>query len=159
MLRRWRGAVFVAAAAWLPTGCGDGSGPGQDVLPPTLTGTWVADMGCRPHCGFTLSSVANPADTLNATQLLGLSTEIGMQRNGRFLLTFRPGTDTPLEGTARVEGALLIVTGAAGTADTMEYVVSGTTLDLRFRRIYTLFDFNGDGVPDPARARGIFVRR
>lgn len=144
----------AAAAAVALAACGDTTGSGGS-LPDNLVGTWVADQGCVPNCGFTLALVANPADTLNVTQLMGIATEIQMTRQGRFTLITRPTTTGAVSGTARSEGSTLIVTGA-GTVDTMDYAVAGGRLDLRIRRIYEL-DING--TIHPARARGIFVRQ
>jgi hypothetical protein len=156
-----RSATYVSCLAVLlalTTGCGDGAGP-DPVIPALLVGNWVAEPACLPHCGFTLTSVASPSDSVNATAFVGMTTEIGIRADGRFTLAFYPGGGTPLPGTAHVAGSMLIVRDAAGVVDTMDYVVTTSTLDLRFRRVFTSFDFTGDGTPDPARARGVFVKR
>jgi hypothetical protein len=151
-------ALLPAALLALATACSDGSGP-DNVLPAALVGNWVAEPACLPNCGFTLTSVANPADSVNATAFVGMTTEIAMRADGRFTLTFMPGGGTPVPGTAHVSGSMLIVRDAAGVVDTMDYTVTASVLDVRFRRIFTSFDFTGDGEPDPARARGVFLKR
>jgi hypothetical protein len=151
-------AVLPAALLALATGCGNGAGP-DDIIPAALVGNWVAEPACLPNCGFTLTSTANPADSVNATAFVGMTTEIGIRGDGRFTLAFSPGGGAPQPGTAHVSGNMLIVRDAAGVVDTMDYTVTPSALDLRFRRIFTSFDFNGDGAADPARARGVFVKR
>ncbi|CAN5895166.1 hypothetical protein BH23GEM9_BH23GEM9_30860 [soil metagenome] len=148
-------AVVMAVVV---SGCSDSSGPG-DMVPAALVGTWVAEPACLPLCGFTLSSVANPADSVNATAVLGIETEISMTRAGVFRLVTRPGPPS-LPGTVRAEaGNILVVTDALGVVDTLDYTASATHLHLRFRRTFLAFDFTGDGTFDPANARGSFQRR
>jgi hypothetical protein len=149
---------FSAALLALATGCSDSSAP-ADALPAALVGNWVAEPACLPNCGFTLRSVANAADSVNATAFVGMTTEISMRADGRFTLAFMPGGGTPMPGTAHVSGSMLIVRDAAGVVDTMDYTVTASVLDLRFRRTFTSFDFTGDGEPDPAHARGVFLRK
>jgi hypothetical protein len=134
---------------------GDGTGPGE-VLPAELVATWAADPACLPACGFTLSHVANPSDSLNITSAVGISTEITLTRNGTFRMRTRPGPDTASTAKVRAQAGMLIVTDAMGTVDTLDYTVTASTLNLRFRRTFAVFDFTGDGVPDPAHARGAF---
>jgi hypothetical protein len=137
---------------------GDAAAPGA-TLPAELVATWVAEPACLPACGFTLSHVANPADSVNITASVGISTEIAMTRDGTFRMRTRPGPDTASTARVRAEGAMLIVTDAAGTVDTLDYAVTATSLRLQFRRKFSVFDFTGDGVPDPATAVGHFRRR
>jgi hypothetical protein len=151
-------ATVATVAAWSALACGDGTGPGEQV-PAELVGLWVAEPACVPQCGFTLASVANPADSLNATALLGISTEITMTRNGTFKLQTRPGPDSGAAGTVQVRPGMLIVRDPAGVVDTLDYQLSGNYLRLQFRRTFDTFDFTGDGVNDPAYARGSFQRR
>ena len=127
-------------------------------LPAELVGTWAAEPACLPHCGFTLTSVADPADSLNATAW-GLTTEISMTAAGAFRLSVRPGPDTASTAAVRAEGATLIVTDPAGAVDTLDYSLNVDLLTLRFRRVFTVVDFNDDGVADPAHARGTFRKR
>jgi hypothetical protein len=133
--------VVLGVAILLLGGCGgDGTGP-ADVVPAALAATWVAEPACLPQCGFTLSSVANPADSINVTAYAGISTEITMTRQGTFLLRLRPGPDTASTASVRVEPGVLIVTDAGGVTDTLDYTLAG------------------DGTNDPAHARGSFRRR
>ena len=138
--------------------CGDDGAPRGDI-PAELVATWVAEPACRPQCGFTLASVADPADSLNVTSFGGLTTELSIASNGTFRVASRPGADTISAGRARVEGSMLIVTDAAGTVDTLDYALTGAYLDLVFRREFVVLDFDGDGVLDPATARGRFRKR
>lgn len=138
--------------------CGDGTGPG-DAVPAALAARWVAEPACLPSCGFSLISMANPTDSLNVTSFAGLTTEITVNRGGTFRLAFRPGPDTATTASVRAEGSMLIVTDAAGTVDTLDYVLREPYLDLQFRRAFVVLDFDGDGTPDSARARGTFQRK
>jgi hypothetical protein len=152
--------LAVLSSLLLLAACGDGAGPGEPVIPDALVGTWVAEPACLPNCGFTFISVANPQDTLNATAFVGVTTEIGIHASGRFTLFFMPGGgQAPTEGTAWTSGNRLMVRDGAGAVDTLEYTVGAGVLELRFLGIVDAFDFNGDGTPDPARARAVLRRR
>jgi hypothetical protein len=157
--RRAVAALGLATLAGLGACGGDGTGPGAEVVPAELVGRWVAEPACLPLCGFTLSSVANPADSINVTSFAGISTEITMTREGTFRLLTRPGPDTASTATVRVIPGALVVTDRLGTVDTLDYQLAGEYLRLQFRRTFTAFDFTGDGVNDPANARGSFRRR
>jgi hypothetical protein len=157
-MRDARSAALAAATIALVACGGDAAGP-ADAVPAELAATWVAEPACLPHCGFTLASVANPADSINVTAFAGLSTEIAMTRDGTFRLRTRPGPDTASVARVRAVARMLIVTDAAGTVDTLDYALAGQYLQLRFRRPFAVFDFTGDGRNDPAHARGTFRRR
>jgi hypothetical protein len=157
--RRALAAVALVTVTGLGACGGDGTGPGVEVVPPELVGRWVAEPACLPQCGFTLSSVANPADSVNVTAFTGISTEITMTREGTFRLQTRPGPDTASTATVRVIPGALVVTDRLGTVDTLDYQLAGEYLRLQFRRTFTVFDFTGDGANDPANARGSFRRR
>jgi hypothetical protein len=149
----------LAAAVLLAVACGgDGTGP-ADVLPAELVGVWVAEPACLPQCGFTFESLANPADTLNVTAFVGIATEVTLGRTGTFQMRTRPGPDTASVAQVRAAPGILVVTDAGGAVDTLDYSLSGDWLAVRFRRPFSVFDFTGDGVADPARARGVFRRR
>jgi hypothetical protein len=151
--------VAAAALALAAGACGDGTGPGNDAIPAELAAVWVAEPACLPLCGFALSSVANPADSVNVTACTGITTEITMTRQGSFRLRTRPGPDTAAVGSVQAFPSLLVVTDAAGVVDTLDYQLAGDYLQLKFRRTFAVFDFDGDGVNDPAHARGSFRRR
>jgi hypothetical protein len=161
-MRHAKAAVVCSmlVAGLVVAGCGDSAGVGDEVIPSPLVGTWESGLGCHPTCALTLTMVANPAATFNVTQATALNTEIRIQRDGRFTLTYVPsGGQGPEVGSARVEGTMLIVTSSAGVVDTLDYVVSSSVLDLQFRSPVLRFDFTGDGVNDPAYMRLISVRR
>jgi hypothetical protein len=158
--RSGRGGALLAAAALMVAACGGEGGTGPaEVIPAELAATWVAEPACLPECGFTLASAANPADSINVTAFVGLSTEITMTRDGTFRLRTRPGPDTASVAQVRAGAGVLVVTDGAGAVDTLDYSLAGDYLHLRFRRHFTVFDFTGDGTPDPATARGRFRRR
>lgn len=153
-----RQVAGLALALALAACGGDGTGPEEEVVPASLVGTWSASPSCVPECGFTLESVANPADSVNITAFAGIATEVSMTRGGSFVMRTRPGPDTATAAQVRVAGSTLIVTDAGGQVDTVDWAVTGAFLDLRFRRHFRVFDFTGDGVMDPAVARGRFRR-
>lgn len=153
-------AFLLGGAAWLG-GCGDSSGPGADVIPAALAGSWVAEPGCVPAgCGFMLTPVTNPADTLNATATFGITTLISITRGGSFSLAILPGAIPPATGNARLgnDPSILIVTSANGAVDTMDFTITGDVLNLRIRKAYEFPYITQDGVPVPAKAGGIFHR-
>lgn len=149
----------LLSALVLATACGGDSTAPADVVPGQLAAQWVAEPACLPQCGFTLVSVANPADSLNATAFAGVTTQIVLTRDGTFRLTLLPGPDTASTASVRASGTTLVVTDRAGVVDTLDYTLSGQFLQLRFRRTFRVIDFNGDGQIDPATARGTFRRR
>lgn len=156
--RRARPRLGVALLVVVAACGGDGTAP-PDVIPLALAATWSAEPACLPHCGLTLESVADPADSVNVTAFTGMATDIILTRDGTFRLRTRPGPDTASVASARVAGSMVIVTDAAGQVDTLDYTLAGQTLAVRFRRTFAVFDFTGDGAPDPAWARGVFFRR
>jgi hypothetical protein len=157
-MRVWTKSLAVAGCV-VATACGsDSAAPGGDAVSAELAAVWVAEPACLPECGFTLASVANPADSVNATAVLGVEVEISMTRAGVFRLTTRPGPPAA-QGTVRQEPGMLIVRDAAGVTDTLDYTLAGALLHVQFRRTFQVFDFTGDGVADAARARGSFRRR
>jgi hypothetical protein len=141
------------------TACGsDTAAPPQgDPLPAELLATWGADTTCLPHCGFTLSAVANPAQSVNVVAPpYRIEVEIAITAAGGFRLTYRPGTTS--HGTVRRSGNLLIVDGG-GATDTLEYSIVEPYVHLHFRRTFQTLDFSGDGAPDPATAVAVLRRR
>jgi hypothetical protein len=147
-------AALLLLAVLFLAACGDGTGPQQDAIPPELAATWAAEPACLAQgCGIVLSAVANPADSINITAAMGMSTEIAMTRSGVFRLTVRPGPDTAMVGTVRAAGAALIVTDRAGVVDTIDYQLAGADLHLRWRR-----SFSND-LLGAAHMRGTFRRR
>lgn len=147
--------VPVLALALLFSACGDGGTGPADVIPAALAATWVASPDCA-ECGFTLTSDADPADSLNVVSFFGLTIEMTLTRSGAFHLS---GGGTSEVGTARVEGSMLIVTAPGTPPDTIDYTLRGDLLDVRLRRIWLEVDFDGDQVEDPAHASGTFRRR
>lgn len=150
-----RKLVLAALLAGALTGCGDSSGPG-DQVPAELVGTWQADAACAPPCSFTLTWTQSPQAKLDAISLgMALRMEIGA--DGRF--RFGDVTSLPPSGQVRVTGRQLVVRDAAGVVDTIDYRFEGAALRLEFRREFTVIDFNADGVRDPSTAAAVFLRR
>jgi hypothetical protein len=151
--------LFAGAIAALSiAACGDGAGP-SDVIPPELAGSWEASPGCLPSCGFTFVAVANPADSINVVDFIGLTMEVTLTSRGRFDLIARPGGIPPVTGQVEVEGTTLLVRDNAGNQDTLDFTVTPQVLTLRFRKTYDVLDFDGDQIADPAIPRGVFLRR
>lgn len=100
-------ARALALALALPACGSDGSGP-ANTIPAELAATWTASPACRPQCGFTFISVANPADSLNFTAL-GAITRFTLNTSGGF--TFDPGLPTidGISGRMRLEPGTLVV--------------------------------------------------
>jgi hypothetical protein len=142
---------FAVAGVLLAAACGDGSGP-SNVIPEELAGDWVAEPACLYTCGFTITPVATPADSVNVIASYGITMDLSLSRSGRLeLVALGGGPVEPITGQARVEGQMLIVT--SGTAvDTIDYQLAGSSLAFAFRELITL---NGA----PSEVRGVFVRR
>jgi hypothetical protein len=143
--------LFAVVVVFLAAACGDGSGP-SNVIPEELAGDWVAEPACLYTCGFTITPVATPGDSVNVVAGYGITMDLSLTRSGRLeLVALGGGPVEPITGRARVEGSMLIVT--AGTAvDTIDYQVTGNALTFAFRELITL---NGA----PSTVRGVFVRR
>lgn len=165
-MRSFRAAAvpaLVLIAAGVLAACGDSSGPSgtDDVIPAELAGSWIAEPACVPSgCGFLLSPVTSPTDTLNATATFGITTRMTLNRNGVFSLAIQPGNIPPSTGSARLgtQAGILIVTAPSGAVDTLDYTIAGNTLDFRIRRAYPFPYITHEGEPVPAIVRGIFHR-
>lgn len=151
---RFASAVLLAFSALGAAACGgDSSGPG-DVLPAEIAARWVASPSCA-ECGFTATSVTNPADSLNIVHVLKMTVVLDIERSGTFRLIYG---STASEGAAVVHSpGVLVVTDEAGTRDTIDYVVRGGLLDIALRRTFSI-DVNGDGLAEDTRASGTFRR-
>ena len=150
---------LLAALVLAACGGGDGTGPGS-ALPAELVGSWAADANCVVRgCGFTLHSVANPADTVNLVSQGIASVYLTLGGGGAARLQLiSPVTDTTLSGTASTSGSDLLIT-SGGSADTIGYAVDGSLLRLTFQSELTVWDFTGDQVPDPATVTATFEKR
>ena len=137
-------------------GCGDSAGP-SDVIPAELAGSWLAAPSCLPECGFTLMRISNPADSVNFVSGLQQTFRVTLTTSGRFNLTGLGGASS-IRGFAEAEGSMLILRDEAGTQDTADYTLQGEYLGLTFRGVAEQFDFDGDGVGDPATVRARFRR-
>lgn len=147
-------AVLLAFAALGMAACGDSSGPGGDILPAELAARWVASPSCA-ECGFTAASVTNPADSLNIVHVLKMTVVLDIERSGTFRLIYG---STASEGNAVLASpGVLVVTDAAGTRDTIDFVIRASLLDIDLRRTFSI-DVNGDGLPEDTRASGTFRR-
>ncbi len=134
--------------------CGDNTGPGEDALPVALVGTWSATPACSPTCSFTLRLVADTTKKLDLVASTNVSVHLALTAAGVANLSFA-GLSVP--GTARIEGNTLYLSGA-GSVDTVDYAVSGNTLNLSFRSPLLFADLTGDGGTDATYARGVLKK-
>ncbi len=133
-------AATVAGAA-----CGDATGPSE----PDLTGTWKA-----------VSAVAtNPADPSATIELLdvGVSLLLVVSEGGHVESHVSFGGQTQVEtGTITTsEGTLRLVLGGEPSEGT--YTLRGDTLTVDLRTGVE-WDFDGDGLEEPAWLAGVLVR-
>lgn len=141
------GAVLLAA-------CGDGgTEPVDSAIPVELTGEWYTGATCFPQCGLTIENVADASDTTNFALLS--TTTLRLTAAGGYRMEISGASDTTITGTARAEGSMLVVADATG-ADTVDYVLEGDYLSLRWRRVFEVTDLGGTY---DARLRGRFRRR
>ena len=146
----------VLLAGLTVAACGDSAGP-SDLIPQELAGAWLAAPECLPQCGFTLMRISNPADSVNFVSGLQQTFLMTLTTSGRFGLTGLGGAST-IRGRVEAEGAMLILRDEAGAQDTADYTLQGEYLGLAFRGVAEQFDFDGDGVGDPAMVRARFRR-
>jgi hypothetical protein len=123
-------------------------------LPEALTGSWVANSTCSPSCSFTLTSVANPSASNDIVATSGITVDLLLRADGSAVLAFFGLTET---GTVSVAGNTMYLT-SGGVVDTIDYTVSPTTLDLKFRSRFE-FDLNQDGVLDPALGHAVLKKK
>lgn len=142
----------VAVAA-----CGDSSGP-SEMIPDALTGFWEAAPSCVPECGFTLVRIAAPSDSVNFVSALQQTFVLSMTESGRFNL-LSVGGGVTIRGRAEAVGQMLILRDEQGTRDTADFTLEGEYLGLEFRDVTEQFDFDSDGVGDPATIRARFRRQ
>ena len=145
----------LAFTAILVTACGDSSGPAE-VLPAALTGTWVASSSCSPACSFTLTSVEDPGIHTDLVVTAGLTVDLRLKSDGAATLVFLGESTT---GTARLAGANTLILNSGASVDTIDFTVTPTTLDLQFRTLFPIFDFDADGSVDPARAHAVLKKQ
>jgi hypothetical protein len=146
---------LVACLVLLAAACSDSTGP--SALPSALIGHWVASPQCSPVCGFTLTSVSNPGVSVDlVAPPANVTVELDFQSSGAASLRIFGQT---IPGTARVDGSTLYLS-SGGSTDTIDYTVTGTTLDLKFRSaLADLADFNGDGIMDAGYARAVLRKQ
>jgi hypothetical protein len=148
---------FAAPVLALAVACGDSAGP-SDMISAELAGSWEAAPSCLPECGVTLIRIDNPADSVNFVSSLQQTFLLTMTRSGRFDLAAAGGIGT-VRGRVEQVGSMLILRDDAGTRDTADFTLSGEYLRLSFRGVTEQFDFDGDGVGDPAMVRARFRRQ
>jgi hypothetical protein len=149
--------IVMLAAACALAGCKDNVGPQPLVLPAGLAATWVANTSCSPACTFKLTSVENPAYSVDVVANRVATVRLTLARTGSAELNFF-GFQT--DGTAAVNGSVLALT--AGTSvDSIDFAVTPTTLTLDFRTPFEIYDLNGDQVVnehDAAHAHAVLQK-
>jgi hypothetical protein len=146
-----RTALALLCCAIALAACRD---EGPELIPAELAGDWVAEPACRPPCSLEFRSVANPDVRIELIDLLGITIDVRLRRNGEFLLTIMG--QPPIGGTARVEGTRLVVRAADGTEEIVDYQLGGVMLTLDFQG---QFDFNLDGETEAAAGRAVLRKR
>ncbi|HEX6309252.1 MAG TPA: hypothetical protein VFZ69_13745 [Longimicrobiales bacterium] len=149
---------FFAGSLVLVAACGDGGSGPSSVVPAEVAGSWEASPACTPDCHFTLVRIDDPAQNVDFVSGLGAIFLLDITRSGQFELEAVTANET-IAGTVRAEGSMLILRDGAGAQDTADWAVSGQYLQLNFRGESDDFDFDQDGVADPATIRARFRRR
>lgn len=136
---RRRRATVLAVALGLALGCGEDEG---GITVADLVGTWTATK-------FEFTNRANPAQKIDLVPF-GLSFTLVVAPGGRYTMTMSfPGQPGEVEqGVVSVAGDSICVDpdGPEGQ-ECMAFTLAGDTLTVTGDGE---FDFNGDGVDDPA---------
>ncbi|HEX6133953.1 MAG TPA: hypothetical protein VFZ24_08315 [Longimicrobiales bacterium] len=150
---------LFAVSLVLLSACGDGGTGESDAIPDVLAGSWEASLACSPECHFTLVRLDDPSQSLDfVSGIPGSIFLLELTRQGGFELEAVAANET-IRGTVRAEGSLLILRDNAGVQDTADWSIAGEYLRLDFRGETDEFDFDQDGLPDPATIRARFRRR
>lgn len=140
-----RMAVMLVGAG-LMVGCGDDGTSPADLTLADLVGGWTAGE-------FEFTDQSNPAQSIDLIALGG-EVALSLASNGSYTIVMLPPLSTPdvTEGSATVEGGLLVVTDdeAPGETVTFTLTLSGNTLTIETDEVE--FDFGGGDVPADLRA-------
>lgn len=147
-----RKSLFILVCCTIAAGCGSNTSPAS-MLPADLVASWYANSTCSPACSYTLTSVSNPMAHSDLVATAGLTVDLVLRPDGSAVLSILGQTET---GTARVSGSTLILAGSS--TDTIDYQVTATSLDLRFRQP-VIYDLNLDGRPDTTVAHAVLKKR
>jgi hypothetical protein len=143
-----RTSLCAPALAAALSGCGDEGGI-VAIDPEALLGTWAASR-------FEFVSKANSFVRIDLVGSLGAIVTLDVTSTAYTLEVIVPGVTTETQtGTWSVAGDQLIIQSGTST-DTLTATISGNTLTLE--AVNAEFDFNQDGLDEPATFQGIFTR-
>jgi len=153
-MRSLQRIAVLPIAALLTSACGNVADIEADLTPEILSGDWEATT-------VQITNLANPAQTLDLLAEGGeLSFRFTLDGNATQFLTL-PGEEEPevSEATYEIDSPYLIFL-ADGEAQIYAYELqstqTGNSLTLATNDL--LFDFDGDGVPDPALFAVVIIR-
>lgn len=143
---------FLALLAVVPIGAGCGDDDGTGPSPAQLTGTWSATK-------FEFASTSDPSTRLDAISL-GATLTMVLESDGSLSLTViipEESSDTAT-GSWTAEGDVLTISLETGLSGDWQFdmSLSGDTLTLSGAHVE--WDFNDDGVDDPALLNLVLVR-
>lgn len=142
---------LVVLALALLLGCGD-DGPNDETAYEELVGTW-------PLFSLVFTSDADPGVTFDFRAASG-SGSLAFQEDTTFLLVLVPDPGSPTEtvgGPVELQGETIVLTDAS---DPDLPLLTGTRSGQRlvFETEDAEYDFDGNGMDEPARVDAVFVR-
>ncbi len=146
MKRLTFGALAVVAVASL--GCSDATGVSLE----DLTGTWVATQ-------YSFTNLADPTQSMDLISAGGGLT-LTVEATGDYTATLVVPGDAPevITGTVSVAGDTLTIS-ESGQGSPTPYLASRSGGTLTLTSDEEEFDFDDDGVEEPASARIVLVRQ
>jgi len=151
--QRFVGIPLLAVA--LGAACGEIASLNADLTPEILSGDWEATT-------VQITNLANPAETIDLLALGGeLSFRFTLDGDATQFLTL-PGEEEPEVSTAtyEIDSPYLIFVDESEQVQTYAYELqstqTGNSLTLATNDL--VFDFDGDGTPDPALFAVVMIR-
>jgi hypothetical protein len=154
MRRTAQALLLTWLAAVIAVGCGDeeGTGPGAGVAPEDLVGTWRATA-------LTFTNPQDPSQSVDPIALGGHFTLTVAGDSTYWAVMAAPGEIPEIAtGSWVIERGFLLVTDDSVPGETTAFEVSLSGSSLTLVTDEEEFDFDGDGVEEPAELRMVLLR-
>lgn len=153
MTPRVRTAVLCTLLLVAPAACGDITSIEAELTPEVLAGDWEATT-------LNITNLANPSESLDLLAEGGaLTLRFTLDGRATQFLTTPEGETLVSEGTYEIDPPFLLLGDDSGVdAYAYELQSSQTGNSLTIATSDLVFDFQGDGEPDPALFAGVLIR-